>query len=583
MKNKSKKTPTPPASGAGATPAACTTIECSQQVDPSDKRPRVGVLLSFHPVLFRKGEFPTKEADFYVIEGKEFVTSELLADGLASAVVQVRLVRLDSTGKLPKGQITTATAADHSNEGEVILRLSNASCGNLTYKAKKDKEHRIPVSEITNGMTTLDLKNPGVIQFVTSREIGLTNITADIEGNSSYVYISSFELPPKELLWKHQLQTGSREIHAGMRGFDCRKAQWHLRRFGFLGYDLNAKVDRKDSTNPWKNIADLTTDGDFGLRSARAYRDFTILSTGKHRNKANTDVTITYKGAVGETVNIVGITEFLQWEAKGYRVDDYHGLFDILTASIDVQTAILYNTIVIDNSYAGYLVLGTPIGQTRFHYDTTDAMIADEIRCSIKLFRRTKLEFRLHDADPFANLDDANMHPTMVERSRLTVAAIRREQIADFTGANARDVLIHSGYRSHAEQQRLYEKGRTTPGEACTHNGVTVAVGTCTTHPLGITVTNAVAGSSWHNFGCAIDVVFCNAKGQSTWPSGNNWARNGALAQANALTWGGNWTGPDPPHIQYPAAASPSQAIRNAYETTQGTVLQKLQAAWALI
>lgn len=583
MGKKPQTIPTHPASGAGTVPVTSTTIDCQKQADPSDKRPRVGVLLSFHPVLFRSGEFPAKEADFYVIDGKEFPTSELLADGLASAVIQVRLVRLDATCKLPKGTITTATAADHSNEGEVILRLSNKQSGDLSYNAKKGGEIRIQVSEITNGMTTLDLKDARVVKFVTSREIGLTDITASIEGNNSYIYCSEFELPAKERQWKLQLPTGSRQISTGMRGFDCRKVQWYLRRFGFLGYDLKANVDRRDSTNPWTNISELKTDGDYGARSARAYRDFTILSTGKFRNQANADVMITYTGSVGETVNPEGITEFLQWEAKSYRVEEYHGLFDIQTASITVQTSILYNAIVVNNSYSGYLTLGTPIGGTSFHYGTTTATIADEIRCAIKLFRGTNLEFRLHDADPSAILDDANLHATLAANARLTVAAIRREQVAAFTGASARDVLIHSGYRSHAEQQTIYDRGRTTPGEPCKHNGVPVAVGTCPTHPFGATATNALPGSSWHNFGCAIDLVFCNAKGQPTWPDGNNWARNGALAQANGLTWGGNWTNPDTPHIQNPAAASPSQAVKNAYTNTQGTVLQKLQAAWALI
>lgn len=551
--------------------------------DPSDLRPRVGVLLSYHPVLFRSEEFPADDNDFYVVEANEFVTPELLADGLASAVVQIRLVHLDVSCNLPNGQITTATVADHSNEGEVIVCLSNGQCGNLYYKAQEGDEIRIPVSEITNGLTTLDPKNARVIKFVTSREVGMTNITAGIEGNCSYIYCSAFDLPANERPWKQQLQTGSREISVGMRGFDCRKVQWYLRRFGFLGYNPQATVDGHNSTNPWRDIADLSTDGNYGPRSGRAYRDFTLLSTGEFRNQVNANVRVTYSGTVGENVNPAGISEFLQWEAGSYRVDDYHGLFDIHTVTIDVQTAILYNAIVTNASYHGYLALGTPIGQTRFRYDTTNAMIADEIRCSIKLFRRTNLEFRLHDADPSACLDDTHMHAILVTNARLTIAAIRREQVADFTGANAQDVMIHSGYRGHAEQQTIYDRGRTTPGEPCRHGNQVSAVGTCTTHPLGITVTNAQPGSSWHNFGCAVDVVFCNASGQPTWPEGNNWTRNGTLAQANGLTWGGNWTDPDLPHMQHPAADSPSQAIRNAYNNTQGTVLQKLQAAWALI
>jgi hypothetical protein len=142
------------------------------------------------------------------------------------------------------------------------------------------------------------------------------------------------------------------------------------------------------------------------------------------------------------------------------------------------------------------------------------------------------------------------------------MAALRREQAAAHLGAAARDVRLSSAYRGWAEQAALYAQGRTAPGNI---------------------VTNAPAGSSWHNYGLAVDMVFCTQNGESSWPDGNNWARIGAVGVANGLYWGGNWTSPDRPHLQVPAAGSPNQTMKNTYNNTQGTVLQKLQAVWALI
>jgi peptidoglycan L-alanyl-D-glutamate endopeptidase CwlK len=88
--------------------------------------------------------------------------------------------------------------------------------------------------------------------------------------------------------------------------------------------------------------------------------------------------------------------------------------------------------------------------------------------------------------------------------------------------------FLFCGYRSFEEQTKLYNQGRTTPGSI---------------------VTNAKAGSSYHNYGLAIDVVFKN-NGNWTWDS-KMWKQLGKLGEQYGFEWGGSWTMfPDRPHFQ---------------------------------
>ena len=96
-------------------------------------------------------------------------------------------------------------------------------------------------------------------------------------------------------------------------------------------------------------------------------------------------------------------------------------------------------------------------------------------------------------------------------------------------------INIISGTRTHAEQDELYAKGRTTGGEI---------------------VTNARGGYSNHNFGIAFDIgVF---SGNRYLPESPLYKAVGALGMELGLEWGGNWTSiVDQPHFQLrPAWAS---------------------------
>lgn len=89
-------------------------------------------------------------------------------------------------------------------------------------------------------------------------------------------------------------------------------------------------------------------------------------------------------------------------------------------------------------------------------------------------------------------------------------------------------INIISGLRSYAEQDALYAKGRTRPGDI---------------------VTRARAGYSNHNFGIAFDVGLFERNqylGESPM-----YKAVGALGEELGLEWGGNWRSiVDQPHFQ---------------------------------
>ena len=88
-------------------------------------------------------------------------------------------------------------------------------------------------------------------------------------------------------------------------------------------------------------------------------------------------------------------------------------------------------------------------------------------------------------------------------------------------------VRIIEGYRSIERQNELYAKGRTAPGAI---------------------VTRAKGGESYHNYGCAVDLVFVE-KGYNAPES--EWQALGSVAVKHGFEWGGSWAGfPDRPHCQ---------------------------------
>lgn len=110
---------------------------------------------------------------------------------------------------------------------------------------------------------------------------------------------------------------------------------------------------------------------------------------------------------------------------------------------------------------------------------------------------------------------------------RLKALAVELIKRAYHEGINIR---ITAGHRTHAEQQRLYNQGRTTPGNI---------------------VTNARPGQSIHNFGLAIDYVLVNEDDTTvSWVVNKQWRRVGAIGKQLGFQWGGDWTSfRDYPHL----------------------------------
>ncbi|MCE5322416.1 M15 family metallopeptidase [bacterium] len=105
---------------------------------------------------------------------------------------------------------------------------------------------------------------------------------------------------------------------------------------------------------------------------------------------------------------------------------------------------------------------------------------------------------------------------------------------------NGIKVILTAGYRSIAEQNRLYAQGRTKPGKK---------------------VTNARGGNSWHNYGLAADYAFV-INGKVTWDG--PWDLFGRTARSCGLEWGGNFKSIiDRPHLQWTQGKTLAQ-MRNA-------------------
>lgn len=120
---------------------------------------------------------------------------------------------------------------------------------------------------------------------------------------------------------------------------------------------------------------------------------------------------------------------------------------------------------------------------------------------------------------------------------------------------------VLSGLRSYAQQAALYAQGRTKPGNI---------------------VTKAPPGSSWHNYGLAIDLGLFKAGKylDETNPrlSDRIYAELAALAKSKGIEWAGEWTSfPETPHFQY-RPGIPSIAAAKAKLRANGMDVQKMLA-----
>ena len=122
-----------------------------------------------------------------------------------------------------------------------------------------------------------------------------------------------------------------------------------------------------------------------------------------------------------------------------------------------------------------------------------------------------------------------DLHPYVAKLCRAFVAACKKDGI---------DILITSTWRDNAAQNALYAQGRTKPGKK---------------------VTNAKAGSSFHNYKLAFDFVpIVNGKAQ--WNDLATFKRAGAIGERLGLDWAGRWVSfKELAHLQWSGGLSLAQ------------------------
>jgi peptidoglycan L-alanyl-D-glutamate endopeptidase CwlK len=145
----------------------------------------------------------------------------------------------------------------------------------------------------------------------------------------------------------------------------------------------------------------------------------------------------------------------------------------------------------------------------------------------------------------------AAVHPKLAERVRSMAEMLAQENIT---------IRVVQGLRTYAEQGILYDKGRDADGNVVDKSQV---------------VTNAKPGTSWHNFGLAVDVAPFDGS-ISDWNAEHPaWKRIVTMGESCGLVSGAEWrTFPDLPHFQLTGQfpVSPDDAVRQVFE--QGGVDQ---------
>lgn len=112
----------------------------------------------------------------------------------------------------------------------------------------------------------------------------------------------------------------------------------------------------------------------------------------------------------------------------------------------------------------------------------------------------------------------------------LPIVKKKCQEFLDACKSQGINVVVTGTYRSFEEQDALYAKGRTIPGNI---------------------VTKAKGGQSLHNWRVAFDCVPV-VNGVTMWNDDVLWSKLGQIGTRIGLDWGGTWSQfPDKPHFQY--------------------------------
>ena len=132
-------------------------------------------------------------------------------------------------------------------------------------------------------------------------------------------------------------------------------------------------------------------------------------------------------------------------------------------------------------------------------------------------------------------------HPRLIDLSKKLVSACRGQGLI---------IGIGESFRTKEEQDALYAKGRTAPG-----NIVTNAKGS--------------SYSSHHQWGTAFDIYRNDGKGVYTDGDGF-FEKVGKIGKSIGLEWGGDWKSPvDKPHFQLPDWESTTTRLKRMYGTPE--------------
>lgn len=121
--------------------------------------------------------------------------------------------------------------------------------------------------------------------------------------------------------------------------------------------------------------------------------------------------------------------------------------------------------------------------------------------------------------------------------------------------------IITFGLRTFAEQQAIYDQGRTKPGQI---------------------VTKAKPGQSFHNYGLAIDIALLIDNKTLSWDTNKDWDADRqsdwmevvAVFKREGFVWGGDWRSfKDMPHFEMTFNHTWQQllALHEAREFIEGT------------
>jgi peptidoglycan L-alanyl-D-glutamate endopeptidase CwlK len=120
-------------------------------------------------------------------------------------------------------------------------------------------------------------------------------------------------------------------------------------------------------------------------------------------------------------------------------------------------------------------------------------------------------------------------------------------EMSDLLGQQGITIRVTQGLRTWDEQEQLYAQGRSLPGSI---------------------VTNAPPGSSYHNFGLAVDVVPMTPLGPDWDVTHPVWGQIVQTGRSVGLEAGATWrTFKDYPHFQLTGnlPLSPTPEVRSAY------------------